>query len=42
MELKQAKELMAAIPGGRRATTITSDEDFALAVKRLKYLREFK
>lgn len=41
MELKQAKELMAAIPGGRRATTVTSDEDFALAIKRLKYLREF-
>ncbi|KAJ5469154.1 hypothetical protein N7475_006906 [Penicillium sp. IBT 31633x] len=42
MELKQAKELMATIPGGRRAMTITSDEDFALAVKRLKYLREFR
>lgn len=42
LEMKQAKEMMAAIPGGRRATTITSDEDFALAIKRLKYLREFR
>ncbi|KAJ5506954.1 hypothetical protein PEX1_076040 [Penicillium expansum] len=41
-ELKQAKEMMAAIPGGRRATTVTTDEDFSLAIKRLKYLREYK
>ncbi|OQE20281.1 hypothetical protein PENFLA_c017G04463 [Penicillium flavigenum] len=41
-ELQQAKEMMAAIPGGRRATTITTDEDFSLAVKRLKYLREYR
>ncbi|KXG52900.1 uncharacterized protein PGRI_081560 [Penicillium griseofulvum] len=41
-ELKQAKEMMDAIPGGRRATTVTTDEDFSLAVKRLKYLREYK
>ena len=41
-ELKQAKEMMAAIPGGRGATTVTTDEDFSLAIKRLKYLREYK
>ncbi|KAJ5497562.1 hypothetical protein N7463_009549 [Penicillium fimorum] len=41
-ELKQAKETMASIPGGRRATTVTTDEDFSLAIKRLKYLREYK
>jgi hypothetical protein len=41
-ELKQAKEMMDAIPGGRRATTVTTDEDFSLAVKRLKYLREYR
>ncbi|KAJ5604287.1 hypothetical protein N7537_007243 [Penicillium hordei] len=41
-ELKQAKEMMAAIPGGRCATTVTTDEDFSLAIKRLKYLREYR
>ena len=34
--------MMAAIPGGRGATTVTTDEDFSLAIKRLKYLREYK
>ena len=41
-ELKQAKEIMDAIPGGRRATTVTTEEDFSLAIKRLKFLREYK
>ncbi|CDM31485.1 hypothetical protein DTO013E5_2219 [Penicillium roqueforti] len=41
-ELKQAKEMMDAIPGGRRATTVTTEEDFSLAIKRLKFLREYK
>ena len=34
--------MMADIPGGRSTTTITTDEDFSLAVKRLKYLREYR
>ncbi|KAJ5800510.1 uncharacterized protein N7518_002578 [Penicillium psychrosexuale] len=41
-ELKQAKEMMDGIPGGRRATTVTTEEDFSLAIKRLKFLREYK
>ncbi|KAJ5120917.1 uncharacterized protein N7515_010305 [Penicillium bovifimosum] len=42
LESTQTKQLMDAIPGGRRAIPINGADDFALAIKRLRFVRKFE
>jgi hypothetical protein len=37
----EAKQIMANLPGGRAVLTLHSDAEYALAAKRLIFLREY-
>ncbi|KAJ5559164.1 hypothetical protein N7461_003136 [Penicillium sp. DV-2018c] len=42
LESTQAKQYMDAIPGGRRPIAINGADEFALAIKRLRFVRKFE
>jgi hypothetical protein len=41
MELEESKHMMAHLPGGRAVLTLHSEAEYALAAKRLIFLREY-